>query len=74
MASSVSRKWITIRSDVEPMSETKQLHPAAAPPLTLRFDGEADERGDVPPSFAFAAFIIRSISRGWIRPLFIRNI
>src|SRR6267143_352364 len=38
------------------MSETKQLHPAAGTPLTLRFDIEAEERVDAPPSFDFVAF------------------
>jgi hypothetical protein len=56
------------------MSETKQLHPAAGAPLALRLADEADERVDVPPSFAFAALIIRSSSRGWTRFLSTRNI
>jgi hypothetical protein len=56
------------------MSDTKQLHPVAGAVLALRFDLEAEERVDSPPSFDFAALIIRSSSGGWSRLLSIRNI
>jgi hypothetical protein len=56
------------------MSETKQLHPAVDWALALRFDVEADERVDEPPSFVLAPLIRRFSSRGSIRALLIRNI